>query len=153
MPKDDIASSIKLSEWLDSLDIHIEVDKHAPVVVFQTHTDAEGRTTADGEDVLLKKATEEDEPPDGYGGYWLFEYICPYFGPGGADNSLKALTEWCVKNEGHALRRAERGAIVEWWIETLPVPHSGPSGVFVSEGKTDGIALRTLLCKLMEEMK
>lgn len=152
MSKDYIASSIKISEWLESLDIHIEVDRYAPYV----KAIGEGGTTQGVFPAYLLGYYNNR-------GTWIeLENICPYFGPGGADNLLKALRAWVeYMNE-----QAEGDRVYDltssdnlcgetsygiWVIDTTTDETGyGPRSKYAP---SDGIALHDLLCKLMEETK
>lgn len=123
----DIKTSREISKWLDDEGITFEVDEFAPVVWKNNY----GGIV----DVLanVKKA----------------RILCPFFGPGGADNCLKALRAWCEKR-GKELVYGLTNYDIHWWI--APFDDQAEQEYFGS-GKTDGIALHDLLYKLRGENK
>lgn len=139
---DYIAPSLKLSEWLKEQGITFEVDEHAPVV----WKDGFGATFVS---VLGEVVTSQ--------------IVCPFFGPGGADNSAKALRAWCEKNNCYLALEDTKDGIVKWLLiseDTVEVggtpmepPEMEPAILIEGKGKTDGEALRDLLENLMEEKK
>lgn len=125
-----IESSRKLWPWLKAQGVVIEVDEYAPVVFFDT---------------LRKEHIIGQKCWTGY------KYICPFFGPGGADNCLKALRGWYdlqLKKRIVVIPLRwdvgvdERGFYLRWLID-----------IKYGKGKTDGIALHDLLLKIATEEK
>lgn len=150
---DAITTSREIAKWLDSLDIHIEVDEFAPVVCECKVTDyaeKEEKTCF----LVKTKRDANDKFLTGLGGLTEIEtkILCPFFGS--ADNSLKALRAWCrymKEKQGqevelvYGLSRA-----IHWWV--APFSDLAEQDYF-GAGKTDGEALLALLVKLKEASK
>ncbi len=139
-PKDFMKSSQKIGAWLKAQGITFEVDEFAPVIWSGDMGQLLVSTRHDAINAIYK-INEERGEFDCEG-----KIICPFFGPGGADNSLKALTAWCEK-KGYVLERPTYYKYIAWAIWHRRVC------LFICKGKTDGIALHDLLEKLMEEKK
>lgn len=136
---DYIATSQVIQKFLDKNDITFEVDEFAPVVY-------KAAFAPNGIDVRSERAIAD-----------CF-LICPYYGPGGADNSLKALRAWAKKN-GWRLTQSNSRAHEQqlaWsltrWDDKVRKYIYATKPVW-SYGKTDGIALHDLLYKLAKEEK
>lgn len=122
-------SSQTITEFLDKEKIKIELDKFAPVLA-TTNAGIIGIYT--WREVSLSDA---------------LKYLCPLFGPGGADNSLKALRGWVDKQaEEWDFDIIKRDGNIVWLMWKSGTLARTIEGV----GKTDGIALHDLLYKLME---
>jgi hypothetical protein len=134
---DHIKRSLEIQAFLDREKIKVEPDEFAPVVARQIEG---GRFKYGGRiTVTTKEAIKQP-------GLW--EYACPFYGPGGADNSMKALTVWVVNQY-----RDWRLARVVWVDGTIQwtVGRSLGAVVFDGKGKTDGEALADLLYKIATE--
>lgn len=117
MPKNYIDGSIEINKRLEEMGIpKIIPDKNAPKV-FVT-------PTRDHTKYVRAHAEIYDK------------FICPYFGPGGSDNTLKALRAWCDKND----RSLQMHGLL-WWIHN-PISRENYAG---TEAKADGEALYNLL--------
>lgn len=151
-----IETSPQISEWLKGQGIEIEVDGFAPVVY--KITNAHSLTG------ILKIGFYGIVVERGDGRELGCEYLCPFFGPGGEGNLLKALRAWCEKNGCYFAsdkERDDKGDDVEWFLQSYelkkqtygPPPYEQetvPVFQIEAQGKTDGIALHDLLVKLME---
>lgn len=130
---DHIKSSRVIGKFLESQGITIEVDEFAPVVVTCYAIPPQRYA------ITFRKNADEDG-----------NYVCPYFGPGGLDNTMKALRAWIKKysDSNFDLWLREKEALL--WARR----NSGyPVEALKSYSQPDGIALHDLLCKLMEETK
>lgn len=154
---DYIKTSLKLTEWLKGQGITFEPEKHAPAILDDNddgckNCDHPSRPTVHTYDFCKSVRNGED-------------YLAPFFGPGGSDNSLKALRAYC-KKKGLKLHQATlRDGLPRWkvgepheHIEKNPIGYDKRTcwtTVVASSGarEADGIALRDLLVKLMEETK
>jgi hypothetical protein len=131
-----IESSKTIQEFLDEEKIEIEVDEYAPVVLC---------TAPHGEWLVHLKPTELSE-------YRPEEYRCPFFGPGGEGNLLKALRAW-GKKKGYVLESPTYYKDIAWAI-WQGEPHCRFNRcLFTGKGKTDGITLADLLYKIATEEK
>lgn len=131
------STSPQIWEWLTAQGVTFEVDEFAPKV-WWSKIDAAGLLY-----VALRPRLVEDK------------YICPFFGPGGADNSLKALRGWCEKKsyDGDVLHYLTQGSSAHYWsIYVIDTTVEGDECYHLhsTNAKTDGIALHDLLYKLME---
>jgi hypothetical protein len=130
---DHIKRSLEIQAFLDREKITVEPDEFALVVVHWTKE----------EPPFYQVCTKQHADR-----YFYKEIVCFFYGPGGADNSLKALRAWVKKQMEARLDIGEKHAFITAWHEKRKrlVGYHG-------EGKTDGIALADLLEKLMEETK
>lgn len=128
-----IASSKTIQEFLDKEKIVVKPDEFAPVVFEWGITNPSGSygVCAKG-DVAFPR-----------------NYTCPYFGPGGEGNLLKALHAYIMQSGGW-LRRQYHDGFIYWSLQRY-----GEDGChdFIADGKgkTDGIALHDLLHKIATE--
>lgn len=130
---DYIKSSQVIQGFLEKEEIEIEVDEHAPVVGYCTRDEKRAH--------VMRQWTI-----DHYEGW---ERRCIFFGPGGADNCLKALRLFCkMRWLGAYIDPREVGGGVARWICEIP----GVKREW-GEGKTDGEALHDLLYKIATEEK
>lgn len=129
-----IESSRKISARLDAQGIMFKVDMFAP-------------------EVWRGKASS---PLDCRSRYYVAlmgrefgdEYVCPFFGPGGEGNLLKALRAWRKKQEAARFDVGEEG-----YAHVVMVGDDDKLVGFHGHAKTDGTALHDLLEKLMGEGK
>lgn len=146
---DHIKSSQVIQGFLEKEKIKIKLDKYS-LVIAQPPSFREP-------DVVTYDDVDDS-------GIMKDEMLAPFYGPGGADNSLKALQGWLDKKweEGNPynLRRVDLSDDVEEGeprIQYTLAPRysndiDGPDGpTFEATGHSDGIALHDLLEKLMEE--
>lgn len=136
---DYIQGSIDITAWLKKQGIEIEVDENTPVV---------SRWTLESTplyQVYTRRHTAR---------YFYYDYICPYFGPGGEGNCLKALRAWAKKNKYTLVSAQGDDGDIEWLLHCCE-KHShafahSPIGR-CRYGKTDGEVLPALLIKLKEQ--
>lgn len=141
---DYIDRSREITDALKAQGVVIEVDEFAPVVWSGDMGQSFVSARRDAINAIYA-INEERGEYDCEG-----KIICPYFGPGGADNCLKALRAWCEK-EGYVLESPTYYNDIAWAI-WRGEPHCRRC-LLTRKGKTDGIALHDLLYKIATEEK
>lgn len=125
---DFIKTSREISAWLDAQKITIEVSRYAPKVYKGANTVSVNLSYID------HRPRNTGRIPD--------QYVCPFFGPGGEGNSLKALL--ALGYEIDSIEPFDDGR-----LGCFVSKFSG-DGCLVESNKSCGIALHGLLEKLME---
>lgn len=152
-------TSREIDAGLKAQGITIEVDEFAPCIMECPECKAAAVCIPRGNPLspgIACRNTKHRQP-------CFYIIVCPFFGPGGADNSLKALRAYCKKYDCYLAIEDAPHEVAKWLLiseETVEVdgdpqepPQPEPALCLDSEGKTDGEALRDLLYKLMEEKK
>ena len=153
---DYMKSSREMSEWLKSQGITIEVDEYAPVVMECPECKRAAISIPRGNPLSPGLACHNQAHRQPC--YYII--VCPFFGPGGADNSVKALRAWCEKYGCYLVLEDKKDDVITWLLiseDTVDVggnhlepPQPEPALLLEGKGKTDGIALHDLLENLME---
>lgn len=134
---DFIKTSQVIQRFLDKHDIKIEVDEFAPCVARWT------KESPPFYAVYTKKHIDT---------YFYKEMVCPFYGPGGEGNCLKALRAW-VKKQGdvlYCLCQQDASHDCRWSIYVIDTMVEGDEccHLYETSGKTDGESLHDLLYKI-----